>query len=153
MLELNLPKYAYRIRQNSDKLSIFDPIRKRFIVLTPEEWVRQHFINLLNKHLKYPSSRTSVETGMKYNSLSKRSDIMVFDNEMKPLVLVECKAPSVAINEGTVRQLAVYNSVCEAKLLVVTNGIVTYACICKQSPDKFETLKEIPNYEDLKGMI
>ncbi len=153
MLELNLPKYAYRVRQNSDKLSIFDPIRKRFVVLTPEEWVRQHFLNFLNIHLSYPASRTSVETGLKYNSLSKRSDIMVLSDDLKPLVLVECKAPSVAIDESTVRQLAMYNSVCEARLLVVTNGMVTYACLCKQSPDQFETVKEIPDYASLKLML
>lgn len=135
------------------KLAIFDPIRKKFIMLTPEEWVRQHFINLLNNHLGFPRSMTSVETGMKYNSLTKRSDIMVLDSELQPYVLVECKAPSVAINESTVRQLAVYNKVCRAKLLIVTNGMVTYACLCKDDLNEFETLDEIPAFEDLKAMI
>ena len=153
MLELNLPKYRYKLEQRGGKLAIFDPIRKKFIVLTPEEWVRQHFINLLNNHLGFPRSLTSVETGLKYNSLSKRSDIMVLDKNLNPLVLVECKAPSVAINESTVRQLAIYNKVCEARLLVVTNGMVTYACLCKKDSQQFETLDRIPTFEDLKALI
>lgn len=153
MLELRLPKYEYRIEQRAGKLAIFDPIRKKFIVLTPEEWVRQHFLNFLNNHLKYPSSLTSVETGHKYNSLTKRSDIMVMDKELKPLVLVECKAASVAIDESTVRQLAVYNTACKARLLIVTNGIVTYAGLCDQVNDSFESVHEIPDYNSLTAML
>lgn len=153
MLELNLPKYEYRIEQRAGKLAIFDPIRKKFIVLTPEEWVRQHFLNFLNNHLNYPASLTSVETGHKYNSLTKRSDIMVRDNALNPLVLVECKAASVVINEATIRQLAVYNMECKAKLLILTNGLVTYACLCNSSDGAFETLNEIPDYHSLTAML
>ncbi|OEK01752.1 hypothetical protein BFP97_09590 [Roseivirga sp. 4D4] len=153
MLELNLPKYKYRIEQRAGKLAIFDPIRKKFIVLTPEEWVRQHFINFLNNHLNYPASLTSVETGHKYNSLTKRSDIMVRNNELNPLVLVECKAASVPVNESTVRQLAVYNTQCNARLLIVTNGLVTYACLCKSPDGEFETLDQIPDYNSLTAML
>lgn len=153
MLELNLPKYQYRIEQRAGKLAIFDPIRKKFIVLTPEEWVRQHFVNLLNNHLNYPASLTSIETGHKYNSLTKRSDIMILDNQLSPLVLVECKAASVPIDESTVNQLAVYNTSCKAKLLIVTNGMVTYAGLCKESSDAFEALNEIPDYNSLTAMI
>lgn len=153
MLELNLPSYKYRIEQRDGKLAIFDPIRKKFIILTPEEWVRQHFINFLNVHLNYPATLTSVETGLKYNSLTKRSDIMVLNNELKPLVLVECKAPSVTINDSTVRQLAVYNTVCQAKLLVVTNGIVTNAGLCGDTSSDFKPITQIPDYNSLKALI
>jgi len=153
MLELNLPKYKYRIEQRAGKLAIFDPIRKKFIVLTPEEWVRQHFLNFLNTHLKYPASLTSVETGHKYNSLTKRSDIMVRDNALKPLVLVECKAASVAIDDSTIRQLAVYNTQCNARLLIATNGLVTYAGLCKTPGEKFKTLDQIPDYDSLTAML
>ncbi|MFT6872120.1 MAG: hypothetical protein ACJAVN_001125 [Roseivirga sp.] len=153
MLDLRLPKYKYRIEQRYGKLAIFDPIRKKFIVLTPEEWVRQHFLNFLNDHLGYPASLTSVETGHKYNSLTKRSDILILDNQLKPLVLVECKAAAVPIDESTVRQLAVYNTACKAQLLIVTNGMVTYAGLCKASPEAFEVLSQIPDYNSLTAMI
>ena len=153
MLELNLPSYKYRIEQRDGKLAIFDPIRKKFIILTPEEWVRQHFLNYLNQHLNYPTTLTSVETGLKYNTRVKRSDIMIMDNQLKPLALVECKAPSVAVNEATVRQLSVYNTVCKAKLIIVTNGMVTHAARCSESSDKFETLTQIPDYNSLKALI
>ena len=150
MLELNLPEYSYKLGETDGRLTIFDPVRKKFVVLTPEEWVRQHFINLLNNHLDFPRSLTSVETGIKYNSRIKRTDIMVLDEQLRPLVLVECKAPSVSINQSTVRQLAVYNKICQAKLLVVTNGMVTYACLCKPASEQFEPLTKIPAFKDLK---
>lgn len=153
MLDLKLPTYKYRIEQRGGKLAIFDPIRKKFILLTPEEWVRQHFLNFLNNHLGYPASLTSVETGHKYNSLTKRSDIMILDNGLKPLVLVECKAAAVSIDQSTVRQLAVYNTECKARLLIVTNGMVTYAGISKSSPEAFEVLQEIPDYKSLIAKI
>ncbi|OEK05325.1 type I restriction enzyme HsdR N-terminal domain-containing protein [Roseivirga misakiensis] len=153
MLELNLPKYKYRIEQRDGKLAIFDPIRKKFIVLTPEEWVRQHFLNYLNEHLNYPTTLTSVESGLKYNTRSKRSDILIMDNSLKPLVLVECKAPSVAINQGTIRQLSVYNAVYNAKLLVVTNGMVTHAVLSSESSSSYEPLSQIPDYNHLKALI
>ncbi|MFY0592731.1 type I restriction enzyme HsdR N-terminal domain-containing protein [Roseivirga sp.] len=153
MLELNLPVYKYRIEQRDGKLAIFDPIRKKFIVLTPEEWVRQHFLNYLNNHLNYPAPLTSVETGLKYNSRVKRSDIMIMDNDLKPLVLVECKAPSIAINEATVRQLATYNAVFRAKLLIVTNGMVTNAALSLTSSETFVPITQIPDFDSLKALI
>ena len=115
MLELNLPTYDYRLEERGSKLVIFDPIRKKFITLTPEEWVRQHFINLLTNHLGYPASRLNVEGGIKFNKLLKRVDLMILDESMKPQVLVECKAPSVSITQAAAAQL-VYNKVCDALL-------------------------------------
>ena len=152
MLELNLPTYNYRLEEDNGKLLIFDPIRKKFITLTPEEWVRQHFINLLVNHLNYPASRINVEGGIKYNQLLKRVDLMVLDNTLKPQVLVECKSPSIAISQATLAQLSVYNKVCEAALVVLTNGMVTYAGLCK-SHGNFELLERLPKAQELRHLL
>ena len=152
MLELNLPTYDYRLEERGSKLVIFDPIRKKFITLTPEEWVRQHFINLLTNHLGYPASRLNVEGGIKFNKLLKRVDLMILDESMKPQVLVECKAPSVSITQATLAQLSTYNKVCDASLVVLTNGMVTYAGLWK-SNDQFETLNQLPTAQQLSQML
>lgn len=148
MLQLNLPSYEYRLRENFGKLQIFDSIRKKYIQLTPEEWVRQHILNLLNNHLNYPSALTKVESGLKYNSRQKRTDVMVYAQDLSPLVLVECKAPDVPINQKVIDQLSVYNVECKAPLLIISNGVQTFAMLC-QNEGQTEMLKEIPPFEDL----
>ncbi|WP_323757637.1 type I restriction enzyme HsdR N-terminal domain-containing protein [Roseivirga sp.] len=153
MDSLNLPAYEYRLDKRDGKLVIFDPIRKKFVVLTPEEWVRQHFIHFLTGSLGYAMSRMSVETGNKYNQLQKRSDILFYDEHMKPLVIVECKAPSVKINQNAFDQVAVYNKTLQAKLLIVTNGMVHYACWFDEEKQKVSFLDEIPSLQELKAMI
>ena len=152
MLQLNLPSYEYKLKENSGKLQIFDPIRKKYIILTPEEWVRQHVIHLLNNVLGYPASRTNVEGGLSYNKKLKRTDILVYSDEMSPLVLVECKAPDVAINQKVIDQLTVYNSRLNTPLLISTNGMQTYAILCKKG-DNAQMLQQIPTYQDLKQML
>ena len=151
MHNLNLPAYKYQLKEIDGKLAIFDSIRKKYVVLTPEEWVRQHIIHYLNDDLKYPASLTKVEGGLRYNSRAKRTDVMVYDNAMEPLVLVECKAPSVKIDEKVVRQLAIYNSQCNAKLLITTNGLVTFAVLCKGS--EHSMLQHIPDYAGLNELL
>lgn len=152
MLQLNLPEYKYKLKESGGKLQIFDPIRKKYIVLTPEEWVRQHIINLLNQHLAYPASRTKVEGGLKYNTRLKRSDILVYADDMAPLVLVECKAPDVPINQKVIEQLATYNSQLKAPLLISTNGMKTFAFLCKAKANT-EMLSEIPTYNSLIELL
>ncbi len=152
MLELNLPTYDFRLEERGGKLAIFDPIRKKFIILTPEEWVRQHFINLLVNHKGYPASRLNVEGGIQYNKLLKRVDLMILNDELKPQVLVECKAPSVAINQVTLDQLSAYNKVCGAALVILTNGMVTYATLCQEG-GVFKPLDELPSASELAEML
>ncbi|WP_339605758.1 type I restriction enzyme HsdR N-terminal domain-containing protein [uncultured Roseivirga sp.] len=153
MDSLNLPAYKYRLEKRDGKLVIFDPIRKKFVVLTPEEWVRQHFIHFLSGSLGYSLNRMSVETGNKYNQLQKRSDILFYDEHMKPLVIVECKAPSIKITQNAFDQIAVYNKTLKAKLLVVTNGMAHYACWFDAENEKVNFLDQIPNLQELKAMI
>ncbi|WP_420385771.1 type I restriction enzyme HsdR N-terminal domain-containing protein [Roseivirga sp.] len=151
MLKLNLPTYQYRLENRGGKLFIFDPIRKKFIQLTPEEWVRQHILNHLIQNLGYPASRTRVESGLKYNELQKRSDILIYNQQLKPLVLVECKAPSVSLGEGVIEQIGAYNKICQAPLIVITNGVKTFAGICREG-QSLEMLQQIPDYQLLKEM-
>ena len=151
MLELNLPAYQYRLENRGGKLFIFDPIRKKFIQLTPEEWVRQHILNHLISNLGYPATRTKVESGLKYNELQKRSDILIYDSQLNPQVLVECKAPNVSLGQRVVEQIAAYNKICRAPLIIITNGLNTYAGICKIGGG-IEMLREIPSYQELKEL-
>ncbi|HEY9117776.1 MAG TPA: type I restriction enzyme HsdR N-terminal domain-containing protein [Roseivirga sp.] len=150
MLKLNLPAYQYRLENRGGKLFIFDPIRKKFIQLTPEEWVRQHILDHLINGLGYPASLTRVESGLKYNELQKRSDILIYDEQLKPLVLVECKAPDVALASQVVDQIATYNKICKAPLVVITNGIQTFAGLYIAGQEDFKMLNQIPAYEELK---
>jgi len=152
MLQLNLPSFEYTLRSKSGKLQIFDPIRKKYIHLTPEEWVRQHVINLLNNELKFPASRTSVEGGLKYNARQKRTDVVIYNDEMTPLVLVECKAPDVQLDQKTIEQLAIYNKSHQAALLITTNGVRTYAMMTDED-GQTTMLHKIPSYKELKELL
>jgi hypothetical protein len=124
MLKLNLPEYDYLIKNKNDKLLIFDLVRKKYVALTPEEWVRQHFLNYLLNYLDVPKNLVSVEGGLKYNRLSKRSDILVFSLSGNPLLLVECKAPTQVIDNTVIFQLGTYNSKIQAPFLASTNGLM-----------------------------
>lgn len=126
MIALNLPSFQYQLKKENEKVLIFDILRKKYLVLTPEEWVRQHFIHHLINGMNYPKSLIKLEGGLSYNTLAKRSDIVVFDREAKPWMVIECKAPDQPINESTLRQASLYNKKLQAKYLTVTNGLVHY---------------------------
>lgn len=144
MYQLNLPAYAYKIKETDEKTYIFDAIRKKYLVLTPEEWVRQHVINLLVSHYGYSKSLLRLEGGLSYNKLQKRTDIVVFDNEGKPFLLVECKAADVPINRVVVEQASRYNLTMRCPFLVVTNGINTFCFKVDFETDTYEQLKDLP---------
>lgn len=123
MYKLNLPVFDFKLKKAEGKVWIFDGIRKKFIVLTPEEWVRQHFIHYLISEKKYPRSLIRVEGGLVYNALKKRTDIVVYDRSGAPWMIVECKAPSLQVSVTTLSQAALYNSTLRAQYLCVTNGL------------------------------
>lgn len=146
MLPLNLPDFDVRLKQAQGKVWIFDGIRKKFVVLTPEEWVRQHFIHYLIDHKKYPRSLVKVEGGLTYNQLAKRSDIVVFSRKGDPWMIIECKAPTQKINQETLLQAALYNATLRASYLTVTNGRVhLFASADWESRNTF-LLEELPAY-------
>lgn len=124
MHKLNLPEFDFKLQKSEGKVWIFDVIRKKFIVLTPEEWVRQHFINYMVVELMYPKALIRVEGGLTFNQLQKRSDIIVFDRSGKPWMVVECKSPTVALSQESILQASVYNSTLRAKYITITNGLI-----------------------------
>lgn len=124
MHKLNLPPFDYKLKKAEGKVWIFDVIRKKYIVLTPEEWVRQHFVQYIITELKYPKGLLKIESGLTYNELYKRSDILVFDREAKPWMIIECKSPELKLSETTLHQASVYNASLRAKYLTVTNGLM-----------------------------
>ena len=148
MQKLNFPIYSFRFKNSENKVSIFDEIRKKFIVLTPEEWVRQHMIQFLLQNMKYPKSFINVEKLIKVNGLSKRYDGIVFQPNGEIFLLIECKAPEVPISQATFDQIARYNLVLKAKYLMVTNGLNHYFCQMDFENEKYIFLKELPEYSN-----
>lgn len=122
MKKLELPAFEYKIKKVGSDRKIFDPIRKKYVHLTPEEWVRQHLINYLVVELQYPRSLISVESGTTYNSLQKRTDLIVFDRIGNPFLLVECKRSEAKLSEDSFYQITTYNHSVSARYLLLTNG-------------------------------
>ena len=145
MLSLNLPPYEHKLKKKDDKLFIWDRIRKKYIVLQPEEWVRQHFVNYLIETKKVPVSHISLEQGHEYNNLAKRTDILVWDAELKPLILVECKASHIEITDDAFAQAAAYLSQIKAKYVALSNGLTHI--YFKNGKDGFQKIEELPDYE------
>jgi hypothetical protein len=151
MKPLNLPSFEHKLKREEDKIWIFDIVRKKFLILTPEEWVRQHFIHYLIGHLRYPKSMIKVEGGLTYNQLSKRSDIVVFGREGKPWMLIECKAPEQKISQATFHQASAYNATLKALYITVTNGLHHYCSRVNWADYTTEMLSELPPYNDIKA--
>ncbi|MCV9928819.1 type I restriction enzyme HsdR N-terminal domain-containing protein [Flavobacterium sp. LS1R49] len=149
MQKLNFPSYIFRFKNSENKVSIFDEIRKKFIILTPEEWVRQHVVQFLMMEKKYPKSLINVEKVLKVNGLRKRYDIVVYNPDGTIYILVECKAPEVKISQATFDQIARYNMTMKAQFLTVTNGLNHYFCQMDFENEKYEFLRELPNYNSL----
>ena len=144
MVSLNLPSFEYKLKEVNGKVWIFDGIRKKYIVLTPEEWVRQHFINYLIQHLNYPKALFKVETGLSYNQLAKRSDIIVFNRQGEPWMVIECKAPHIQLDEQAARQASMYSKTLNVRYLVLTNGIKH---LCFDVLQELKHLAELPEYD------
>jgi type I site-specific restriction endonuclease len=149
MQTLNLPAATLRIRNNIGKQEIFDCIRKKFVVLTPEEWVRQHFIHYLTGHRNVPLSLIAVEASVHYHRLKKRSDILVYARDGAPCLIVECKAPEVPVTQAVFDQVAMYNRELKVPYLAVTNGITHFACHTDHVSGKIVFMKELPLYEQM----
>lgn len=148
MQQLNFPEYPFRFKINENKRLIFDIIRKKFVVLTPEEWVRQHTVHFLIHEKKYPQSYISVEKTLLINGLKKRYDIIVHRPDGGFFLLVECKEPAVAINQAVFDQIARYNMVLKSDFLMVTNGINHYYCKIDSEKKSYLFLRDIPNQSE-----
>lgn len=146
MQKLDFPTYTFRFKNSENKPYIFDDIRKKFVVLQPEEWVRQHCVQYLINEKKYPKSLINVEKELKINNLKKRYDIVVFNTDGSIHLIVECKAPKITINQNAFDQIARYNLALNATYLMVTNGLNHYYCSIDFEEERYQFLKDIPQY-------
>lgn len=149
MEKLNLPLFEVNIRTIDNKTEIFDEFRKKFLVLSPEEWVRQHFAHFMVNHKDYPKGLIALEYSLKLQSRSKRVDILAFSPQGNPLVVVECKSTDVKISQQVFDQIARYNMALRVEYLVVTNGIEHYACKINYNSMTYKYIEEIPSYKQL----
>ena len=147
---LALPPYPFKITDDNGRLTLFDELRKKTVVITPEEWVRQHFTQYLINHKGYPKSLIRLEGGLKVNTMARRSDIVVFNHAGQKVLLVECKAPSVPINQKVFDQAARYNMAHKVSYIAVTNGLQHYYCHIQHATDSYTFLPELPPYHEIK---
>jgi hypothetical protein len=146
---LNLPIYSFRIKEKDGKKIIFDRFRKKWVALTPEEWVRQNFLSYLTEEKHYPFALVSVEQVLRMNQLNFRSDAVVYSKSGEPLAIVECKAPDVKISQQAFDQIVRYNIELQVRYLIVTNGMNHYCCVIDKGMHTYNFLTEIPDYKDL----
>ncbi len=149
MQQLAFPQYTFKLQEKEGKKYIFDPIRKKYLVLTPEEWVRQHLICYLMEEKKCPKGLIGIEKGLRVNKLFKRTDIVVFNRQGTPRLLVECKAPTVRITQAVFDQIARYNLALQVPYLLVSNGLQHYCCEVNFEARQINYLNEIPMYAAL----
>ena len=147
---LNFPAYPFKLKQEAGKTFIFDELRKRFLVLTPEEWVRQHLVKFLIEEKKYPRTLIKLEGGLKLNALQKRSDLLLFNTLGQKTMLIECKAPTVKITQDTFDQVARYNFVHRVQWLVVSNGLEHFCCEVDFEKGTYAFREDIPAFINIK---
>ncbi len=148
MLSLNLPHTDLKLRKTQGKIQVWDHIRQKWIILTPEEWVRQQFTHWLVEQLGYPRARLAHEISLQFGSMQRRCDAIVYDHEAKPLVILEFKAPHISISQSTFDQITRYNSVLRVPYLIISNGMKHY-CAHIDTDKSVVFLDEIPRFADL----
>ncbi|NLZ94612.1 MAG: type I restriction enzyme HsdR N-terminal domain-containing protein [Bacteroidales bacterium] len=149
MLQLNLPIFQPKLKKTEGELYIFDQIRKRYLLLTPEEWVRQSFLNYLLNHKNYPLSLMENEAMIKLNNMTRRCDTVVYNNKLEPLVIVEYKRPEVKIDQEVFDQIVRYNIVLRVDYLIVSNGLSHFCCKMNYKDQTYAFLEDIPGYGEL----
>ncbi|MGN6181484.1 MAG: type I restriction enzyme HsdR N-terminal domain-containing protein [Mucilaginibacter sp.] len=143
---LQLPPYPFKITDANGRLMLFDEIRKKQVVITPEEWVRQHFVQYLINHKNYPKTLIKLEGGLRLHGMARRSDIVVFNTDGGKILMVECKAPSVSITQKVFDQIARYNMTHKIALLAVTNGLQHYYCNIDFANERYSFIEDLPQY-------
>lgn len=147
MQELNIPTFEFRYKSEDNKTYVFDEIRKRYVALTAEEWVRQNFVKMLIYQYSYPAGRIGIEKQLILNSAIKRSDIVVYTPLATPFMVVECKAPSVPLDQNVVDQIAHYNMTLKSKYLIITNGMEILGCELNYENSSYKMITQLPNYK------
>lgn len=149
MIPLNLPSYAIKIRKEDDHEQILDVLRRKYVALTPEEWVRQHFIHYLIEHKHYPATLLANEVKLKVGDKVLRADSVLYSTTLQPRMIIEYKAPHISITQKTFDQISTYNLLLHADYLVVSNGIRHYICRMDYEQQKYVFLEDIPEYKKL----
>ena len=149
-MEINLPPFEIKLRDEHGKRLIFDFLRRRYVALTPEEWVRQHFVEMLINERAFPAALMGNEVSLTQNGIARRCDTVVADRTGQPLVIVEYKAPSIHITQKTFDQIVRYNMVLHAHYLIVSNGLNHYCCQIDYDKNTYRFLEDIPQYNNLK---
>ena len=149
MYELNLPKYGIKIKNDKGHQTIFDVLRRKYVALTPEEWVRQHFVHFLIEHKGYPKALMANEIQLAIGNKKLRCDSVLYDRMLKPRMIIEYKAPTVSITQKVFDQITIYNMLLHVDYLVVSNGIKHYCCRMDYANQKYLFLEDIPDYQNL----
>ena len=149
MFSLSLPSIEANIKKEGEKSLIFDNLRKRYVSLTPEEWVRQHFVGYLINHKHYPAALMANEISISLNGMTRRCDTVVYNRQLEPLAIVEYKAPTVGINRKTFEQAMAYNNVLRVPYIIISNGLRHYCCHLDYTQMQAEFLQDIPEYAEL----
>ena len=149
MLPLNLPKFSVKVTEKAGKPSIWDPVRRKFVALTPEEWVRQHFVNYLVTEKSYPQELLANEVAVKLNGTSKRCDTVAYNRFLAPLMIIEYKAPHIPITQAVFDQIVRYNVALKVEYLIVSNGKMHYCCHVNYKDQSYLFLEDIPDYDSI----
>lgn len=150
-MEINLPAYEMRLREQRGRHEVFDFLRRRYVALTPEEWVRQHFVHYLVEHKGYPKGLLANEMELRVGEKRLRCDTVLYNNVLQPLMIMEYKAPSVPITQRVFDQITAYNILLHVDYLVVSNGLQHYCCRMDYEGRSYTFLKEIPDYSMLNA--
>ena len=149
MIQLTLPPYQIRVKETGGRKQIFDILRRKYVALTPEEWVRQHFIHYLIEHKNYPASLLANEVPLQIGEKRMRADSVLYDNQLHPRIIIEYKAPNITLTQKVFDQITVYNLLLHVDYLIVSNGMTTYICKMDYEKQTYKFLETIPNYENI----
>ncbi len=149
MIQLNLPNYPIRLSGTQEHPSIFDILRRKYVALTPEEWVRQHFIHFLINQKNYPVTLLANEIKLQVGNKTLRADSVLYDRELRPRMIVEYKAPHIPITQKVFDQISTYNMLLHVDYLVVSNGLQHYCCKMDYDNQKYLFLEDIPDYQNI----
>ena len=149
MIQLTLPPYQIRVKETHGRKQIFDILRRKYVALTPQEWVRQHFIHYLVEHKNYPSSLLANEVSLQIGEKRMRADSVLYDNQLHPRMIIEYKAPNITLTQKVFDQITVYNLLLHVDYLIVSNGMITYICKMDYEKQTYKFLEAIPNYENI----
>ena len=149
MVQLNLPPYQIRVKETGGRKQVFDILRRKYVALTPEEWVRQHFIHYLIEHKNYPASLLTNEVPLQIGEKRMRADSVLYDNQLHPRIIIEYKAPNITLTQKVFDQITVYNLLLHVDYLIVSNGMTTYICKMDYEKQTYKFLETIPNYENI----